>query len=564
MKNYIKGILTGIIIGAVVSTSTAYAGYEQVARDYDSTRLVQAGDTYYTFSTAESFASGSGSEDDPYVITTWEEFELIDKYGCGEEGKGRYFVLGNDLYVTWTDIPIPNGSSYLWIRVSPVGSDERPFEGVFDGRNYKLNARSAQADIYPFNAVGKNGVVRNIQKNTSAGIAKTNDGLIENCNVLTEYEADAKDDNNLGGIAGENRGVITRCSVKRYRNDLKCDLGSHTTGLGGIAGYNNGGIISECYADVFLGASSTARAVGGIAGDNSRGVIKDCLSRIMIEANGSEHGCIAGRLNDGIIENCVVSRVWLSSSGNNAGSLVGGMYGDSKIVNCYAVDDYSHRVTIGNATPETAEYGLKEAEMKTISTYKNFDFDNVWTMCEGDFPALYTMYKFPDISKHWARDKIEWLADCGIISGYEDGTFRPDEYVTKAELIVMACKAAHKQERDDYDGPYTDIPDWAVPYVEHMFYPNSEWFKNLAVSDTFFGANNKATRLEAAVIAGIRNTKDYGNTDVTQFTDADKIPDWAYEPVSRSMVKGYEDGSFNPDGLVTRAEAAAMILSICK
>ena len=59
------------------------------------------------------------------------------------------------------------------------------------------------------------------------------------------------------------------------------------------------------------------------------------------------------------------------------------------------------------------------------------------------------------------------------------------------------------------------------------------------------------------------NSKSYGETDVNKFTDTDKIPDWAFKPVGRSWVKGYEDGSFRPDNLVTRAEAAAMILSIC-
>ncbi len=54
------------------------------------------GNTYY-YKTAESFSSGSGTEDDPYIITSWEEYNHMQVVGCGDEGIGVHFKLAADL-----------------------------------------------------------------------------------------------------------------------------------------------------------------------------------------------------------------------------------------------------------------------------------------------------------------------------------------------------------------------------------------------------------------------------------------------------------------------------------
>ena len=556
----ISAIILSVIVffGALAQSGYALGGYEPEVHIQGGETFDYLGDHYYYFKTADSFASGSGTESDPYIVSSWEQLGLMREYGCGSEGIGRYFVLDTDLYNTWvsvTELSAPVG-------FSSIGTEEKPFEGVFDAKGHKINA-VAWFDEYLFGAVGENGVVKNIKRHQGCGIAQVNHGLIEKCDVLTGVERTGTD--NVGGIAGENTGIIKKCTVRRSGSGNDYNICAEGTGIGGIVGYNDGGTVSECYSNILIRGTSSSRAIGGIAGDNSRGLIKDCVAEVRIETGGSETGGIAGRLNDGTIENCVVTGGWIAGSYETVGSLIGGMYGDSKIVNCHAPDDYQHMITVGNATPETAEYGLKGAEMKTISTYKNFDFDNIWTMREGDFPALYTMYKFPDTYKHWAKDHIEYLAERGIVSGYEDGTFRPDENVTKAELIIMACKAAQKAARDDYNMAYEDIPEWVMPYIEHFeFVYYKDAFKNLAVSDTIFGADNAATRLEAAVIAGaIRGEKRIGSK-APQYTDAGEIPTWAVDPIMISNLSGYEDGSFRPNKTVTRAEAAVMILSICK
>ena len=51
------------------------------------------------------------------------------------------------------------------------------------------------------------------------------------------------------------------------------------------------------------------------------------------------------------------------------------------------------------------------------------------------------MDKFKDIQGHFAEKHIEKLHECGIINGYEDGTFRPDETITRGQAAVMIANA---------------------------------------------------------------------------------------------------------------------------
>ena len=52
--------------------------------------------------------------------------------------------------------------------------------------------------------------------------------------------------------------------------------------------------------------------------------------------------------------------------------------------------------------------------------------------------------KFTDISKHWARDMINKAAETGWINGYDDGTFRPDMYITRAEAMTLINRMLYR------------------------------------------------------------------------------------------------------------------------
>jgi len=81
--------------------------------------------------------------------------------------------------------------------------------------------------------------------------------------------------------------------------------------------------------------------------------------------------------------------------------------------------------------------------------------------------------RFSDMAGHWGRGYVEMAAELGLVQGFPDGTFKPDQPVTRAELVVIAARAAGLAEKagqapPDAPVPYRDaeeIPPWARPYV---------------------------------------------------------------------------------------------------
>jgi uncharacterized repeat protein (TIGR02543 family) len=159
-----------------------------------------------------------------------------------------------------------------------------------------------------------------------------------------------------------------------------------------------------------------------------------------------------------------------------------------------------------------------------------------------------------DISGHWAQVKIQSWIDKGLIKGYPDGTFKPDQNVTRAEFMTLANRAFGYTTVVPIT--YTDVKagSWYAPEVAKAKaagyitgYP-----------DGTMKPQNPITREEVAtIVARIKNlTSDANAAD--KYTDAAKIGSWSKGGVgtvtSAKIMQGYPDGSFMPQGLMTRAE----------
>lgn len=81
---------------------------------------------------------------------------------------------------------------------------------------------------------------------------------------------------------------------------------------------------------------------------------------------------------------------------------------------------------------------------------------------------------FNDINGHWAEETIEKWQDAGIISGYPDGTFKPDNPVTRAELAKVLTTAFDLEDTNEnklISNPYSDV-DTNAWYWEYIQYAN--------------------------------------------------------------------------------------------
>lgn len=172
---------------------------------------------------------------------------------------------------------------------------------------------------------------------------------------------------------------------------------------------------------------------------------------------------------------------------------------------------------------------------------------------------------FPDVaSSHWASGYIQFVKDNKIMLGDENGLFKPDDSITREEW-VKTILTAFVIDTKDAKCDFSDVDEerWSYPYIAKAF----EMMIINGVSDTEFAPAESISRQDAAVIfyRGAKAAREDGFSEIemSSFTDADDIADYAIEPINLlyklKVLNGYEDGSFRPNAPITRAEAAKMI-----
>lgn len=171
-------------------------------------------------------------------------------------------------------------------------------------------------------------------------------------------------------------------------------------------------------------------------------------------------------------------------------------------------------------------------------------------------------------SSHWAYGYVKALAEKNVINGYDDGTFRPSNNVTREEFVKMIISATGMLQAGS-ECDFTDVPKsaWYYEYVA------SAYAKGIVsgIDDEAFGVGTNITRQDVAVIAAriIKRLKGtVPQTGDSALTDIDTVSDYATDSVKllngMGIINGYDDGSFMPKNTLTRAEAATIICKLIK
>lgn len=169
-----------------------------------------------------------------------------------------------------------------------------------------------------------------------------------------------------------------------------------------------------------------------------------------------------------------------------------------------------------------------------------------------------------DISSHWAKLSIEEAVKLGFITGFTDGTFRPNAQTTRSEFAVMLSRAL-KLEGVEKELPFRDlnkIPAWARPSISRTI----EAGILKGYDDNTFRPTRNITRTEMTVmIVRALGLKVDPNAKLS-FADADKVAEWARPSVAAAyeakLIKGRGKNLFAPNENATRAEAVVMILGM--
>lgn len=152
----------------------------------------------------------------------------------------------------------------------------------------------------------------------------------------------------------------------------------------------------------------------------------------------------------------------------------------------------------------------------------------------------------------WYYEEVNDMVAAGYISGYEDGSFRPENEVSVAEFVTMTARCEGLETGEEYG-------HWAGVQMRNAY--DSGWLTEEDAAWTEF--NTPVTRELASKILCAALGLEQGDAASLSFTDAAGInPDYASyvaAMVGAGLLNGFEDGSFRPQSALTRAQAAVLI-----
>lgn len=196
-----------------------------------------------------------------------------------------------------------------------------------------------------------------------------------------------------------------------------------------------------------------------------------------------------------------------------------------------------------------------------------------------------------DINGHWAEKYIKEFVSKGYISGYPDNTFKPNDYITYAELTSIFAKFNLKPVRwkgGDFNLLFknsTNVKssDWyydtALISSEAGFFPNSiiqiqELQKTIQGEKSVFNLyelKDYATRQYVCMFLAnmvepkesdlIYNLTYYDKSQINSYTD-NIITNSVKRLVNNNIISGYPDNTFKPNNKITRAETVVMLAKI--
>lgn len=167
-----------------------------------------------------------------------------------------------------------------------------------------------------------------------------------------------------------------------------------------------------------------------------------------------------------------------------------------------------------------------------------------------------------DITGHWAESIMKEFINKGYLSGYEDGTFRPNNSITRAEFVKILNKVFNLTKGSGK--VFNDTTNhWAKHEIDIAITNGVCTGKSLSQ----FKPNDPITREEASVmISNYKKLADNNLDKLNKYNDANIVSKWAKPSVEgmieKNYMSGYSDNTFRPKDNITRAEAAATLSRI--
>nr|WP_325241393.1 phosphodiester glycosidase family protein [uncultured Oscillibacter sp.] len=187
-----------------------------------------------------------------------------------------------------------------------------------------------------------------------------------------------------------------------------------------------------------------------------------------------------------------------------------------------------------------------------------------------ELPASGAEHKFTDTAEYWGADYCDFLYNRGISGGYDDGTFRPDDLLTRLDFSVMLYNAL-RLDPAKYAGvalPFADLdqlPERTLPAVRALYAEGIVTGTQGKDGKLIFNPAGNLTRAQAASMIGRSQEKGCALAELT-FTDAAQIPGYATFYIrtmaAQGILSGYADGAFRPQANITRGQMAKILYTM--
>ena len=179
-----------------------------------------------------------------------------------------------------------------------------------------------------------------------------------------------------------------------------------------------------------------------------------------------------------------------------------------------------------------------------------------------DEPGMFL--PFTDVTNHWAYSAIKRVYTRGWMVGMDEKTFAPDQQLSRAMLAVILYAMAGEPAVTG-ESPFTDVPAGCW-YTDAIVWAAQNGIV-CGFGDGTFRPNEAVTRAQAAVMlygyAAFTGADVTARADLSAYSDAGQIPAWAMDAMrwanARRLIVGRDSSHLVPDGKTTRAEMAAIL-----
>lgn len=289
--------------------------------------------------------AGVGTPEDPFQIATPEDLGAIGHHDV--TASYRLIADVNLAGITFSAAPIPD------------------FHGTFDGGGFAVSnlAIRGGGHLGLFGTLGSH--------------ASVTDLAVRDATVQAAEHAWC-----VGILAAQTYAPLMRCGVTGT-----IAAGDSAKAIGGLVGDRQAGDIAESYAVAHVSAGKEAEAVGGLIGSNLYDAVANCYARgsVTCDTDSWAVGGLIGEDSSNPIAFSYSSATVRGGNSNNpiGGRLVGHTY-ESSTTNCY------YLTAAGTSGPDNGRSSpLTDSSMKQQSSFVDWDFADIWTICEGlDYPRL--------------------------------------------------------------------------------------------------------------------------------------------------------------------------------